>query len=827
MATKQDIEWFSQFLAENGKDATTATPEDAKAYKATQQNTVTLESGETTILSDAQKKMQEINLQNTAIDTNKQVEPVQPIQPVVETPKPVEQKTVDPVVVETPEPVEQKTVAPVKPIQTESEKIAEFQAKDGLMKQKEAEALTGFKTLMESGAKNDTLAKYVNENSNYRNLFNVQASLFYQNKKTFDFQQKYATATPEQLYSAVLSSDVVPWTKEWNKLPLETRQAYNDYKKKKDITLTSEEIDTSLGNDQTKIIDSSPLQDFWDIFSPQISTKRKELENSPEYTNLRTETSAKLNEVKDLKRQLDDVEVDTKALYEWKGKTAIYVNAKIAEAQKQLGKKYNTALDEYNTSLATFQDMKSDIDTQVADLKYENEIARQKYQMDLAQYNTDRSRMDTFKMFELQEQSKELATQRQEDFQREMTKIEQDFAVNNQKPTYQIGRDGKMYAILDGKATAVKTLEGDLLFWEDTPQYSSDIRYNNDGTITEVKTFKDGSPTSISTFDVQGSKVTWTPDALSDVINKCRVTGQCAEGTYDYLVNMWVKDVNGSNIRFGNSFWEKQRLINSKTPTVWAVAIWNPVQWSGVKGYWHTGIITGVNTEKWTVTLTDWNWNGDEKMRTNAEVPLSSITSTWGFMDLQKPIDGVYKPQQVAQYKEYDIPLYKAFNSDTGLTSAEQKAIPNYEQFKKEALAYWKEIAKPWYTKIENLISLAESLKGKNPLERLWPDTRTDFNRLTSKAGMQELITLKQQGATFGALSEKEFERIQESIIKVWPLTSAEKFDEYLDEYIETLKVWLPSDYELPSIQKPQNTAWSIDDYYKVKTKYNTTWLPQ
>ena len=108
----------------------------------------------------------------------------------------------------------------------------------------------------------------------------------------------------------------------------------------------------------------------------------------------------------------------------------------IQKEQRMLQKDFNTNLDQYNTALAEFSDMKSDIELQVADMKYENEIARQKYQIDLQQYNTDRSRMDSFAMAKFEAQSKELATQKAQDFQREMTKIDQEFQKNNQKPQY-------------------------------------------------------------------------------------------------------------------------------------------------------------------------------------------------------------------------------------------------------------------------------------------------------------------------------------------------------------------------------------------------------
>lgn len=65
--------------------------------------------------------------------------------------------------------------------------------------------------------------------------------------------------------------------------------------------------------------------------------------------------------------------------------------------------------------------------------------------------------------------------------------------------------------------------------------------------------------------------------------------------------------------------------------------------------YGHVGIVSAVNGDQ--VTITDWNWNGDNKQSTHT-VPLSSIQANGG---------GFYIPKgtgtQASQYTDSDIEL--------------------------------------------------------------------------------------------------------------------------------------------------------------------------
>lgn len=89
----------------------------------------------------------------------------------------------------------------------------------------------------------------------------------------------------------------------------------------------------------------------------------------------------------------------------------------------------------------------------------------------------------------------------------------------------------------------------------------------------------------------------------------------------DYLQKL------GDTRVFGNSYSEKQSKINSQEPVVGGIAVWQPTGKMAQPEYGHVGIVSAVNGDQ--VTITDWNWNGDNKQSTHT-VPLSSIQANGG-----------------------------------------------------------------------------------------------------------------------------------------------------------------------------------------------------
>lgn len=102
--------------------------------------------------------------------------------------------------------------------------------------------------------------------------------------------------------------------------------------------------------------------------------------------------------------------------------------------------------------------------------------------------------------------------------------------------------------------------------------------------------------------------------AMNIALNSTRKSGQCGAFVNDYVQKLVWKRI------MGDSYSSKQKHINSKIPQIWGLAVWNP---GGKFGkYWHTGIVTWIS--KNYITITDANWNGDEKVMTR-KVNIASI----------------------------------------------------------------------------------------------------------------------------------------------------------------------------------------------------------
>lgn len=568
------------------------------------ENQVTLASGQTSTLSDA-----EMALRNKNLGIQEQVQENK----TLETPKAEPLKA----------PTTQKVSTQADEVKEPSEReVFQLEQEKSQVKiQEEQKKLEQFRNMMQSGASQKELASFVNENQALRAEMNIAVKNFYKDKKTFDFQQKYATANPETLYNAYINSDIVVWSKEYNTLPQETRQAFEQYKAEKDLTLSPEQTKISLQNDANKVLSfDSYLTQFESFFGTDIKTQYENLTNWPEISTKRTEVENLANELGTIQDELINIEDTIRAKYEWTGRSSSFINAVVAKEQRVLNTQYRNKSVQYQNSLASFQDMKADIDRDISFLQYENQQKQQAYQIALSQYNTDRARMDNFAIMEFEQQNQLLAEQRALDNQKALYQFQADLEAQNQSvDRYEIGRDGKMYALVNGQAMEVKGFGWEnISFSEEQELYTTQVLDNWDGTFTQIKAYKDGKAPAITTYDAQGNIVKWTPDSISDIIAQCRVEWQCGQWANDYAQSLWLGRI------FGDSYDSKSQHINSQTPEVWGFAIWNPVQWDS-KEYGHVGIVTGYNPVTKKVTITDWNWNGDEKQQTH-EVDLSAIT---------------------------------------------------------------------------------------------------------------------------------------------------------------------------------------------------------
>ena len=174
--------------------------------------------------------------------------------------------------------------------------------------------------------------------------------------------------------------------------------------------------------------------------------------------------------------------------------------------------------------------------------------------------------------------------------------------------------------------------------------------------------------------------------------------GQCGEFVNDYLQSMWLDRV------FGNEIASKKSQINSQTPTVGSIAIfegWNKPQ------YGHVAIVTSVNADG-TITTLESNKAGEGQVFSRT-LPASSAVGYYNPSGNSQAVATDYNPRYEAFFKKYRQTGW------TKLTTADRKQIPlSDDEFYDQAYV--------WHQEQERMGSLDASatLKVLDEFEAMW-----------------------------------------------------------------------------------------------------------
>lgn len=135
------------------------------------------------------------------------------------------------------------------------------------------------------------------------------------------------------------------------------------------------------------------------------------------------------------------------------------------------------------------------------------------------------------------------------------------------------------------------------------------------------------------------------------------------------FVNNYLQDL-GLGRMFWNEYSQKQSMKNTDVATVWSIAI---MPSSKYPNNWHVAIVTGINNEKWTVTVVESNWWWDEKVHTR-EVKMSDIY--WYYA----PSIDWWWVTYSAWYNSSRVPAYERYLKDwTYPTDAKLKSMWNWD----------------------------------------------------------------------------------------------------------------------------------------------------
>jgi len=615
-----------------------------------------------------------------------------------------------------------------------------------------------FQNMLASWVDNKALVNFVNKNIDYKDDFALIYKNHLKEKADVDFVSKFSSMSNEDLYNQVQGGNLVIWSNQYNLLPEEQRKNFENFKNLKDTALSFEKTDLS-GTNNVLSMDSF-LSEIKTIFNSNLRNTANDLLNN------NAEINSRRNNAENLERQIYAIDDDLKALAKdiWKsmpGTPQSLVNAEISQKQESLINKRNSLLRELQIETASIQNIKDDLKYEIELMKYDDAREKENFQLALNMYNTERSRMDQFAMLDFQEKSKQMAEQRQQMFQLQIKDIDQKFQTQreqtqreyemfktedqrayeqaNKKWVYQTDRNGNLLYVIDGTATPVLNTEGNIVSVTKEKWYSDVLKDSPTWWYNLRRFYDDGRLPDVFSYWVNW----WTSNNISlwvyDNIAKMPEVGkyfnwapwlfQCGEAVNNYMKTAWIEGIHMSD-----SYESKTKYINSQTPQVWWLAVWNP-NWVESKNG-HTWIVTWYNPQTGQVEITDRNRDLDGKKNTYT-VPVSQINnSDGGFVHLQWKSNENQKALTLAE----NIFSW-VWNLSSLSVKNREEVMPILAEMQKEALwswdiiwvmkasAWWKDADQNFRTSFEKWVTVINQLQS---IQWLLTDRKTKSITWTS-----------------------------------------------------------------------------------------------
>ena len=201
---------------------------------------------------------------------------------------------------------------------------------------------------------------------------------------------------------------------------------------------------------------------------------------------------------------------------------------------------------------------------------------------------------------------------------------------------------------------------------------------------------------------------------------------QCWSFVNDYLEDLWLGRM------FWNEYSQKQSMKNTDVATVWSIAI---MPSSKYPNNWHVAIVTGINNEKWTVTVVESNWWWDEQVHSR-EVKMSDIY--WYYA----PSIDWWWTAYISWYNSSRVPAYEKYLKDwTYPTDAKLKSMWNWDIqkwmqiFESEVQSYsnekWVEYYSPEARK--EITDLRKEFNNRDDVKE-FRDVENSYNKILSAA---------------------------------------------------------------------------------------------
>jgi len=484
-------------------------------------------------------------------------EAVEPVAPIEATPPP-EITPVEPIAPEIVEPPVEE-ITPVKEVKiepTEKEKIEVAKLEEDRIRTKSTETLNKFNEMLELWVSTTELAQFAVKQPWLKTELNTALKRHFWNKSNLDYVQQFETATDAELTDAIDNKDIVIWSRQYNLLPEETRRRVDRLN-----TLSSSTKETDFTKDNENVLSLTSITDeLSQFFSFDLRSRIEEAKNNPELKQTRNQLEWLQNNISDVDASLESMEDDLKKEFPNLPKSAL--NALLARRSKDLIRSKNSLVWQYNSKLATYSDMKQDINTEIEISKFEDSQNKQLFQTALWLYQTRRNELRQDEQLRLQEESKIRSEQRQVAAQKELTLFNQKIKDEKVSGKWQTLPDGLYFLRDDWTADKVYS-------WEEigiTKKWNTSVKEyrNDDGSITTVFTDLDTQETTV-----------WTKDAFGNIIYPGWTTTQWTD--LRFLANQYPWQAWAKN---NNSAWLTWWAVSDQLKWEWAEAWINFSQWT-------------------------------------------------------------------------------------------------------------------------------------------------------------------------------------------------------------------------------------------------------
>ena len=320
-------------------------------------------------------------------------------------------------------------------------------------------------------------------------------------------------------------------------------------------------------------------------------------------------------------------------------------------------------------------------------------------------------------------------------------------------------------------------------------------------------------------YNQSSNNVSWMASALATSIQDWSYTWQCWEFVNDYLIWIWWKKI------FWDSLASKTQYATESEPMVWSIVIMDSAtKWEN----WHVWVVTWVNKEKWTIEVTDSNWNWD-KLKLTHEMSMDAQWIYWYYYpeQLRQTVSTWYTYDEA--FKDiYADALWGKLNSNQKLQSAlEVTWARNWTELANQAKAY-KQYVESQITNNEKMLLKTlydmQNVSWRNyTAMQYWTylpwsntaDFKASLDSFTSLQSLQNLIKLKSEWATFWALSDNELNFITNSSTLLNKDQSYDRFMEIINNTIKDIEDWiLKRGWEITWLWKADSWWEDIQQYY-------------